>query len=92
MEIIKNTGSYIVFGEDAEPDEGIWTDYKTEMDRKIREYIEDLSPGESDTAGGLHRRPCAGPLRTRLHAIPATCGSCRSDGKVSLQAKRSLIL
>lgn len=91
MEVIKNTGNYIVFGEDEEPDEGIWTDYKTETDRKIREYIEDLSSGEGDTTGGLPRRPCAGPLRARLHAIPATCGSCRRKGKASFRQGPQLL-
>lgn len=92
MQVIKNAGNYIVFGKDAEPDEGIWTNYKAETDRKIREYIEDLNSSGSYPAGGLPRRPCAGPLRARFHAIPATCGPCRYDGKVRLQAKRSLIL
>lgn len=85
MEVIKNTGNYIVFGEDEEPDEGIWTDYKTETDRKIREYIEDLNSGENNPAGGLPRRPCAEPLRARLHAIPDMCRSCRQRGKASFR-------
>lgn len=66
MEIIKNTGNYIVFGKDAEPDEGIWTNYKAETDRKIREYIDDLNSSESDPAGGLPRRPCEKRFETFL--------------------------
>ena len=89
MEVIKNTGNYIVFGEDEEPDEGIWTDYKTETDRKIREYIEDLSSGESDTAGGLPHRPCAGPLRARYMPSPPRAGHVA--GKARRASDRVLI-
>lgn len=79
MEIIKNTGNYIVFGKDAEPDEGIWTDYQAEMDRKIREYIEDLNYGESDPAGGLHHRPCGYDLR---HSCSQAMPVCRVQGEL----------
>ena len=79
MEIIKNTGNYIVFGKDAELDEGIWTDYQAEMNRKIREYIEDLNSGESDPAGGLPRKPCGCILRHSCSQAMPVNAECKAS-------------
>ena len=54
-------------------------------------WVEDLNSGRSIPASGLPRRHFAGPLRARLHAIPATCGSCRRKGKASFRQGPQLL-
>lgn len=88
MEVIKNTGNYIVFGEDEEPDEGIWTDYKTETDRKIREYIEDLNSGENNPAGGLPHGPALMLTRERdVTSSPPHAGRVATTARCACRQK-----